>query len=677
MRGLRTFAGAIALSMLALQPAHAAIITSSAAPSIPRLVETETLGRTHPSINLPPVAERLPLEPLVVDLEAKGREPGQHGGDLRTLIGRTKDVRLINVWGYARLIGYTPDLELQADILKSVEVVEGRIFTLRLRRGHKWSDGMPFTSEDFRYWWQDIANNEHLSPSGPPKFMLVEGRKPEFEVIDEVTVRYSWHAPNPLFLPSLAKALPPFIYRPAHFLKRFHERYGDADDIAEMVARKKVRFWASLHNDRDEMYRAIDAELPTLQPWMVASHNTKQRQVLIRNPYYHRVDTRGQQLPYIDRVVMTVANARLIAAKTQAGESDLQARNLAFSDITVLKRGEQERGYTTRLWPIAKGAHIALLPNLTVRDPIWRTLMRRPRFRHALSLGIDRRMINRVLYFGLAAESNDTVLPQSPLYDPYYRTAWTEYDTARANRMLDELGLTKRRGDGIRLLPDGRPLEIIVETSGESQEQLDVLELVGETWREIGVALFPKPSQREVMRDRARAGSLVMAVWSGLENGIPTADMPPDDLAPVTGEALCWPAWGDYVESGGKSGEEVNYPPAKRLLTLYDAWLRSDSHDKRRMIWEEMLRIHADETFRIGLISAVRQPVVVSDKLRNVPEEGIYGWDPGAHFGIHRMDEFWFDEGTGTARLDEGARAGATQVSALRAASVVGMGDRR
>ncbi|AXS42510.1 ABC transporter substrate-binding protein [Breoghania sp. L-A4] len=663
--------------MLAQFPARAEIITDPAPLPVPRLAETETLGRTHPSIKLPPVAERLPLEPLVVDLEAKGREPGHHGGDLRTLIGRTKDVRLITVWGYARLIGYDTDLTLHADILKSVEVEEGRTFTLRLRRGHKWSDGAPFTSEDFRYWWQDIANNEHLSPSGPPKFMLVEGRKPAFEVIDEVTVRYSWHAPNPLFLPSLAKALPPFIYRPAHFLKRFHEKYGDADDIAEMVARKKVRFWASLHNDRDEMYRASDAELPTLQPWMVAPHNSKQRQVLIRNPYFHRVDTQGQQLPYIDRVVMTVANARLIAAKTQAGESDLQARNLAFSDITVLKRGEEESGYTTRLWPIAKGAHIALLPNLTVRDPIWRTLMRRPRFRHALSLGIDRRMINRVLYFGLAAESNDTVLPQSPLYEPYYREAWTQFDTVLANTLLDELGLTKRRGDGIRLLPDGRPLEIIVETAGESQEQLDVLELVAETWREIGIALFPKPSQREVMRDRALSGALVMSVWYGLENGIPTADMPPDDLAPVTGEALVWPAWGDYVESGGQSGEAVDYPPAKRLLTLYNAWLGSDTHDKRRMIWEEMLRIHADETFRIGLIAAVRQPVVVSDKLRNVPEEGIYGWDPGAHFGIHRMDEFWFDEGTGTASLKDGARGPETTVSALQRTPAADMGERR
>lgn len=631
---------------------------------MPELVETATLERSHPGIELPPIAKRLPREPLIVDLEAKGRTPGRHGGDLRTMIGHSKDVRLINVWGYARLVGYTPDLSLQPDILKAVEVEEGRIFTLHLRKGHKWSDGAPFTTEDFRYWWQDVANNASLSPSGPPRFMLVYGLKPILEILDETTLRYTWASPNPLFLPELAKARPPFIYRPAHYLKKFHIDYGDRILISAWVKQAKVRFWASLHNDKDEMYRGDSPELPTLQPWMTSSSSSKQRHVLIRNPFYHRVDTHGHQLPYIDRVIMNVANGRLIAAKAQAGESDLQARNLAFSDITVLKRGEKEQGYTTRLWPIAKGAHIALLPNLTVKDPVWRMLMRDVRFRHALSMGIDRRMINRVLYFGLAAESNDTVLPQSPLYQPYFREAWTQFDPAEANRLLDELGLSKRRGDGVRLLPDGRPLEIIIETAGESQEQLDVLELVSETWRDIGVALFSKPSQREVMRDRALAGTLTMAVWGGLENGIPTAEMPPIDLAPVTGEALCWSAWGDYVESGGKAGEPVDYPPAKRLLALYEAWLGSSGPGERRDIWEEMLRIHADETFRIGLVAAVRQPVLVSNRLRNVPQEGIYGWDPGAHFGIHRMDEFWLEE-----RPDETAgadsAAGRVKLSAL------------
>lgn len=642
----RLCAGTLALLMACAAPGSAALAALEERPLLPDLVETATLDRTHPDADLPPIAERIPAEPLVVDLEARGRLPGYHGGDLNTLIGRSKDVRLINVWGYARLVGYGTDLDLHPDILKSVDVEAGRIFTLHLRKGHRWSDGAPFTTEDFRYWWEDIANNESLSPSGPPSFMLVDGRPPRFELIDETTLRFSWDAPNPLFLPELAKSRPPFIYRPAHYLKQFHIKYGNRILISKWVEEAKVRFWASLHNDRDEMYSGENADLPSLQPWVAAAGNGQQRAVLIRNPYYHRIDSHGRQLPYIDRVIMTVANGRLIAAKAQAGESDLQARNLAFSDITVLKRGEAEKNYKTRLWPVAKGAHIALLPNLTVADPVWRGLMRDARFRHALSMGIDRRMINRVLYFGLASESNDTVLPQSPLFRSAYRDAWITFDPDAANALLDEIGLTKRRGDGIRLLPDGRPLEIIVETAGESQEELDVLELVGETWREIGIALFPKPSQREVMRDRALSGALVMSVWSGLENGIPSPDMPPVDLAPTSSEELGWSAWGDFIESGGKTGQKIDVEAVAKLEDLYRDWLKTDNTRERQEIWTRMLDIHAQETFRIGLIAAVRQPVVVSDRLINVPVEGIYGWDPGAHFGIHRMDEFWFDTGT-------------------------------
>jgi peptide/nickel transport system substrate-binding protein len=593
---------------------------------------------------LPPVAERVPGEPLIVDLEAKGRKTGKHGGSLDTLIGRSKDVRLINVWGYTRLVGYNGDLELVPDILQDVEVEDGRIFTLHTREGHKWSDGHPFGAEDFRYYFEDIASNPDLTPSGIPKFLLVNGKSPKFEVLDETTVRFTWDEPNPIFLPELAKSRPPFIYRPAHYLKKFHEKYGDAAFIEAEAAKVKARSWASLHGKKDEMYSARNPDMPTLQPWRRLGGDSDQRFVLVRNPFYHRVDTSGQQLPYIDRVVMTVADKKLIAAKTQAGESDLQARNLSFSDITVLKQGEPLQGYKTALWANSKGSEISIIPNLTTKDPAWRELFRDKRFRHALSLGIDRQLINRTLFFGLGKAGNDTVLSASPLYKADYLTKWATFDPDKANELLDEIGLTKRNGEGIRLMPDGRALEIIIETAGESQTQVDALELVGETWRDIGIKLFVKPSQRDILRERAITGDLVMSVWSGIENGIPTSEMPPNDFAPTQSEKLGWHAWGDFYETSGAAGEKPDWEPAQRLVELYNAWLLSKTPEERSKIWEEILNLHAEETIRFGLVSEVRQPVVIKG-VENVPLEGIYGWDPGAHFGIHRMDEFWLPNG--------------------------------
>lgn len=624
------------LIVLALVLAAPAAFAQQAAR--PELMETPTLSRTH--TDLPPVAERVPDEPLVVDLSAKGREDGVHGGDLMTLIGRLKDVRLINVWGYARLVGYDESFELKPDLLRAVDEEEGRIFTLHLRRGHRWSDGEPLTAEDFRYYFEDILTNTELTPT-PDPFMLAGAELPAFEVIDDVTVRYTWDAPNPRFLPTLAQARPPFIYRPAHYLKQFNPKSGDAEEIARQAASARVRSWAALHNLKDEMYDATNPELPSLQPWVPTAGADERRAVMVRNPYFHRITTTGKQLPFIDRVVMSVVDDSLIATKVQAGDADLQARGLVFSDLPVLKRGAKQRGYSVRLWPQANASAIAIYPNLTVSDPQLRTLFRDRRFREALSLAVDRDLVNRVLYYGLGKPSANTVLPKSPLYREGVDAA-PGYDPDRANALLDEIGLTERNGDGIRILPDGRPLELIVETAGENSIEIDALELVKDTWAEIGVGLFSRPSQRDVMRNRAFSGELAMSVWSGYDNGLPAADMPPDERVPTSEMFLTGPAWGAWFASGGTSGEKPDYEPAAKLLSLYDAWLGTQNEDERTAAWLDILKIHGEEVLTLGTVEGVVQPVVVSGDLQNVPKEAVYGWDPGAQFGLYRPDEFFF-----------------------------------
>ncbi len=182
---------------------------------------------------------------------------------------------------------------------------------------------------------------------------------------------------------------------------------------------------------------------------------------------------------------------------------------------------------------------------------MWRELLRDVRFRRALSLAIDRDEINQVIYFGLGLPSNNTVLPHSPLYKPEYSTTWATTDIEQANRLLDEIGLSKRGDDGMRLLPDGRPMMIIVETAGESTEETDVLELIRDTWKKIGIELFTKPSQREVFRNRIFAGETMMSVWTGIENGFPSADMSPRS-SPRPASSSC----------SGRNGASSTRPPA-------------------------------------------------------------------------------------------------------------------
>ena len=585
---------------------------------------------------LPPTEKRLPQPPLVVRMD----EPGKHGGALHSLVGRSRDTRLLVVYGYARLVGYDRNLELAPDILESFEVEEGRIFTLRLRKGHRWSDGHPFTAEDFRYYWEDVANDKELSPAGPPRDLLVDGEPPKFEILSDTVLRYTWHKPNPHFLPRQAGASPLFIYRPAHYLKPLHKKYSEKVRKAEADGTAKRR-WSAVHNRADNLYESDNPDLPTLQPWMNTTRPPADRFVAVRNPYFHRVDERGQQLPYIDRFVLAVADPKLIPAKTGAGEADLQARDVHFNNYTFLKQGEKQNGYRTLLWRPGKGSHFALFPNLNTKDPVWRQLLRDVRFRRALSLGIDRSLVNQVLYFGLAIESNNTVLPQSPLFREAYRDRWARYDRKAAIQLLEEIGLKKGR-DGVRRLPDGRPLEIIVETAGESTEHSDVLELIRETWREVGIKVFTKPSQREAWRNRIYSGETVMSVWGGIENGLATPDTSPDELAPMSQTQLQWPKFGQYFETGGKSGEPVDMPEVKELQRLYEVWMSATSRREREQAWHAMLALHAEQQFTIGVVSGVPQPVVARDTLMNVPERGFYNWDPGAFFGIYRPDTFWF-----------------------------------
>ncbi|WP_282022264.1 ABC transporter substrate-binding protein [Ruegeria faecimaris] len=627
---------------LLLAVALAATWALPATADMPELQESTFWETEVNAGNLPPIQDRIPAEPLIVDLAAKGREFGKQGGTLRTMITRSKDIRQMVVYGYARLVGFDQTYQVVPDLLESFQNDDNRKYTLNLREGHKWSNGSPFTSEDFRYWWEDVANNELLSPSGPPDFLIVEGKTPTVTFPDETTVVFEWEDPNPGFLQALAQARPPFIYRPSEFLKQYHEKYADAEKLAFQVEDARVKSWAALHNKLDNLYKFDNHELPTLQPWLNASSGKKIRHNFVRNPYFHRIDSHGVQLPYIDVVEMEIVAGGLVAAKTNAGESDLQGRGLAFRDASILKKGEAGGDYKTLLWKTGVASQIAIYPNLNYEDEAWRTVLRDARVRRALSLAIDRKTINQALYFKLAHPAAMSVLPASPFFNEENAKAWAQYDIELANALLDEAGLTERDKDGTRLLPDGRPMELVIETAGERQEVENALQIVTDTWRDIGVDLIMRPLDRDILRNRVFAGSTMASVWFGWDDGIPQHHTSPAYLAPTDQVFLAWPKWGQYYQTGGDVGEKPDMPEAERLMELAHNWEVASTDEERKAAWDEMLKIHADQLYAIGILNGAPQPIVVSNRLRNVPEQAMWAWEPGAHFGIHRPDEFFF-----------------------------------
>ena len=589
---------------------------------------------------LPEVNDRLPAEPRIVDLPKMGRSTGRHGGTVRMLIGGQRDVRYMPINGYSRLVGYDAQLNLVADILSSWEVVEERIFTFRLRAGHRWSDGHPFTAEDFRYCWQDVIGRDDLG--GMPPEMQIDGQGPVFEVLDPLTVRYSWPSPMPDFLPQLAAPSPMRIFMPAHYMRGFHADYASSELLEAAIEAQRVDDWQSLHMKMSRTTRPENPDLPTLEPWRPRTAPPAQQFVFERNPFFHRVDQDGQQLPYVDRVVLNVSSYEIIPAKVATGDSDLQPFGLEFSDYTLLKEAEHRFPIKVALWTRPQGSRVALLPNLTCGDAVWRGLFRDVRVRRAFSLAIDRTEINKALFFGLARESANTVLPESPLYRAGYASAWAGHDPDQANALLDQAGLSPIRADGLRRLPDDRPAGILVETAGESTVETDVLELVADHFRKIGVALWTRSSQRDLLRSRVMAGMTTMSVWTGLDNAIPTADMPPYELAPTTEDQYIWSPWGVYYVSNGRQGSAPELPEAQALMDLAIRWRSSRSHDERAEIWHRMLEIHADQVFTIGTVNGTLQPVTRAARLQNLPETGLIGFQPTSLLGIYMPDTFWF-----------------------------------
>jgi peptide/nickel transport system substrate-binding protein len=627
-----TILSALLALVLAAQPAKAG----------EPLVEIPMLAERVAKKLLPPMAERLPALPRVVPLSAMGREVGHYGGTLRMLMGDQRDIRMATIYGYARLVGFDVAGKLQPDLLAGVEVEADRIFTLRLRPGHRWSDGQPFTAEDFRYWWEDVANNNRLTRSGLPLALLAEGKPPRFEVLDPLTVRYTWASSNPKFLPALAGAQPQTIMMPAHYMRQFHTKYADRKQLEAEIAKARVRDWGALHERKSRSYRPENPDLPVLDPWVNRVAPPAERFVFERNPYFHRVDERGQQLPYIDRIEMLIGSSSLIPAKVASGEADLQARYLRFDNYTFLREHEKRRKYHVLLWDQGTGSQIALKPNLNTADPVLRALFRDVRFRRALSLGINRKDINQVIFYGLGAEAANSVLPGSPLYDERQARAYTAHDPAEANRLLDQLGLTRRNAERIRLLPDGRPAFLTIETAGESTEETDVLQLVADDFRAIGIRIFVRSTQRDVFRRRAIAGQNEISVWQGFDNATPSPDHEPEELAPSSPTQFEWPLWGQYVATAGKEGEKPALPAAQRLVELHRQWATSMEATARERIWREMLAVHAEELFTIGIVNRTKQPVVVAADLRNIPKTGIFSFEPRAFFGAYHPETFFW-----------------------------------
>ena len=522
------------------------------------------------------------------------------------------------------LMGYTTNWEvLVPEIAKSVELSSDfKSAVVTLRKGMKWSDGNKFSSDDIMFWYEDIVQNQDLP--NMPRLLAPGGMTVSIAKINDYQVKFRFENPFPSFALALARFNSGFPMAPQHYLKKWHIKYNK--DAGAIAKEEGFNSWIDafvFHYNGQTGQNDFDINMPVLKPWKLTRVDEFGNKFYERNPYYWKVDTEGNQLPYIDRQVrLIVSEPEVVKLKVQSGEIDYGFYNLRVEDLPILKAGEEKGNYKTILWPAAQGSMQKYQFNITVKDKILNKLFNDIRFRQAMSLAIDRTDINQTLFFGLAKPRQWGVEPTSPFYEDWMSTYYASYDPTEANRLLDEIGLRKGP-DGIRIRSDGEPLTIVL---WDAIKRIPLSEIVAEYWRKVGVKVTINPSTREAFKQALIANKVHASVW--FADVVAEKDMyqrpiwfrPPYgiDSTPVGGGL----AWREWWFTKGKKGEKPADQYFIDQMNLVGKWqmTRMGSEDYFSL-GKEIVKRTLERMYHIGTVGEAPEVFVRAKNLINFPPD--------------------------------------------------------
>lgn len=611
--------------------------------AIAQLNEAPALASRVASGELPPLEERLP-ERADIQVVQPRDGIGQYGGQLR--YNATNPTTFGNVGWSAwdqHLAGLSTNWEvIFPNIPRSIEMNEdSSVATITLRKGMKWSDGAPLTADDIMFWYQDIMLREDL-PNLPSTF-VVGGAPVVVEKVDDYTVTFSFARSYPAFMEIIARGDTGFPIAPRHYLEQWHIDYNeDANTLAESEG---FATWAEAF----ESHRAgqltdlqIDPNLPVLKPWILESIDQFGNKIYTRNPYYWKVDTEGNQLPYVDgQVRVLLGDLEVVKLNIQAGDLDY-ADKLLISDLPVLRAAEADGGYTTLLFPTDQGATRKYQFSITVNDPVLREIFNDIRFRQAMSLAIDRSEINETLFFGLGIPRQWGVSSNSPFYEDWMSDYYAEYNPEQASALLDEMGLTMG-SDGIRLRPDGQPLRIVL---WDAIDNISMDELVREYWQAVGVGVEINPTTREALAAALIANEVHASVW--FADVVAAIDMhtrpiwfrPPYGLdANPLGGGYAWRQW--WITNGAQ-GEEPTDPYYLDQMQLADDFqLTKVGSDEYIELGQQLVNRTVEQMLHIGTVGEIPYIYVRANRIQNFPAETTIFID---HLRGGHSDQWWVTE---------------------------------
>ncbi|MFZ1769045.1 MAG: ABC transporter substrate-binding protein [Caldilinea sp.] len=623
--------------------APAAEAPAAAAPSGEMAMEAPSLAEAVAAGTLPPLEDRLPKVPFVVgpgvllsEANVPNWAPGQYGGTLNSAHSVADWSPDVFVMMNEPLL-QAPDLSvqgIQGNVLESFEVSDDNtVFTFKMREGLKWSDGEPVTTEDVRFTWENIYGNEKLFATGVPARFRTgydpAGDPMTLDIMDDYNFTLTSTGPYGGFLRNITiegwNGYTELI-NPAHVLKQWHPDFTPIEDMkADLEANNLTDEWWQLFSQQKrcqswDVTRARCIGYPTLTPWISVQPESPGIMVFERNPYYFKVDTEGKQLPYIDKIVsVQVEDVEMVNQRVLSGDVDFLRESTSLIKVPLYKENEEKGGFRTVLTDMHVDSSMLYL-NQTFNDETWRKVAQDIRFRQALSHAIDRQEIIDSVYYGLA---------EMPMVSVGEENA--TYDVDAANALLDEMGMTERDANGMRMV-DGKPFSILLEHGAHAPDLESVAELVSEQLKDVGIDLQVKRIDPQLWDQRNLANELQATMFWGHDQGW-DSDYTGSDSFNRTARA--WHLW---HQTNGAEGEE---PPqwVKDMYALDVArWSSVSGSDEFNQLKEDSFAWVRENLPAITIVEKVKYPMIAAANLRNVAEGGY------AIASNFAGEQLWFEQ---------------------------------
>ncbi len=588
-----------------------------------------------------PVADRIGPEPVVLE----GPDGvGNYGGSLVTFIPSEARLMIVaNHMSYQHLVRYSPQGEpIVPHLAKSWETSEDkREYTFHLRRGIKWSDGEDWNAQDIMYWF----THEHANPVLSyhiREIMRHQGKSGVIRALDDHTITITFEDPHGTFLDKAASSLGRYLLgSPEHYRRQYHPVIGDPEKRAELkklygISSDKFAYRKLIE---ESAIALMNVDHPRLWPWIPRSMDLNSPYSFSRNPYYFAVDSEGNQLPYIDRLVLQEKTPNIIGVAAAGGSATFQLEGLDFKLYSLLMSERQNGDYRLLHWFSVDRSDLIIMPNINRRveeDDVstkWKyEYLNKKEFRKALSLAINRQQIIESQFSGLGEPAQVDPGRDSPFHSPELYSSFTEFDPESASVLLDSIGLNERDSEGYRLFPDGTRAQFFIHFNNTLKNvDPQALQLVADDWNRVGVRTSIRPRSEKLWRTEVRGLQHDFSVGSGFNEFNPL--LLPRMLAPGSSSSDYAYEYSQWYEQGGlfkPAGEltergkpiPLGHPMRKSLMAWEKATLQTTLQDQIA-VFKEVTDVAKENVYTISISTPVPRLSVASNQLRNVPEVAI------------------------------------------------------